>query len=286
MKIRVVDTFSMYKEMMELPIEERLTFLEKDLLASFRSLYQTLNLPIREILKSLLAVDAESAVYTEMIEILKEKRILEKSVSRLKSAAILFEEAGIVLPEELIFGIYLGNAEHLRSSMGYTGFGGIPGYIQMVIAPNDYNLKRFEAAVAHELHHNAMFSLQPFDPWTVALKDYILYEGLAECFGAEQCGEELVGPWVTHLGEDDVKLSKALIKDHLEDRGLQATIPFVFGDQLVTDQLGKKVIMPRTGGYVCGYQIVKAYLKNTGKNVIAAMQVTSDEIIKKSKYFA
>jgi uncharacterized protein YjaZ len=51
----------------------------------------------------------------------------------------------------LTFGLYIADPKKLEIQKGYCGFGGIPGFIQVTIHPNTYNIPRIPAVIAHEL---------------------------------------------------------------------------------------------------------------------------------------
>jgi uncharacterized protein YjaZ len=92
----------------------------------------------------------------------------------------------IPLPR-VIFGLYIADMSGAPQAHGYTGFGGIPGWIMTVYgAPDEYNLQRVEAATVHELHHNILGSALPasMNMMTVTVGQYIIVEGLAESFSA------------------------------------------------------------------------------------------------------
>ena len=78
----------------------------------------------------------------EMLDKLKNFDTWNTADAAIESAAVRFKHAGIPMPEKVVLGILLGNPAFLSKSEGYTGFAGIPGYIQIVIAPNEYNLPR------------------------------------------------------------------------------------------------------------------------------------------------
>jgi len=78
---------------------------------------------------------------------------------------------------------------------GYTGFGGIPGWIMTIYGtPTAANLARVEAVTVHELHHNLRAALFPERPMIASLGAYMVGEGLAEAFAAELYGPEAIGP--------------------------------------------------------------------------------------------
>lgn len=66
------------------------------------------------------------------------------------------------------------------ASEGYSGFGGIPGYILLIVVPNEFNRTRLKSALAHEFNHNIRFTYEPFNHGDVSVEDYLVIEGLAE----------------------------------------------------------------------------------------------------------
>jgi uncharacterized protein YjaZ len=182
--------------------------------------------------------------------------------------------------ERITFGLLLADLSAAPQAGGYTGFGGIPGWIMTVYGePNEYNLARVEAATVHELHHNlggaagAVFQ----DFMNVTVGRYIVGEGLAEAFAAELYGEALIGPWASEFDESDLPRVKAIFRDALDVSGFGAVRPFIFGDP----QNG----IPFFSGYAIGYRIVKAYLARTGKRVPEATFDPAETIIAESGYF-
>ncbi|GIP22909.1 hypothetical protein J22TS3_31840 [Paenibacillus sp. J22TS3] len=69
--------------------------------------------------------------------------------------------------EELKLGLYIADPHKLELQKGYCGFGGIPGFIQVTIYPNDYNIPKIPAVIAHEFHHNIRFSYFNWDHGTL-----------------------------------------------------------------------------------------------------------------------
>ncbi|WP_432664422.1 DUF2268 domain-containing putative Zn-dependent protease [Wukongibacter baidiensis] len=285
MNIKILDTIKGYRKMLKKASSEKEDYLRNELLKDFIPIFKRIGMPIDQLLNSLLPITESEETYLNYLNLLEQEDIEAKCLSVLKKSMLEFEKSGIPLPKHLILGIYLGNPHALAHSEGYTGFGGIPGYIQMVIAPTLKNLQKLPAAVCHELHHNSMFLLKPFDFTAVTLKEYILYEGLAENFAEEMCGEDMIGPWVTNISKENLELSKALIKPKLNLQGFQAVAPYIFGGQSVSDPKGNSTIMPASGGYAAGYHIVKAYRKQTGQSTLEAMVKSPDEIIDESRYF-
>jgi uncharacterized protein YjaZ len=180
--------------------------------------------------------------------------------------------------ETITFGLYvadMGNAPH-----GYTGFGGIPGWIMTVYgAPDEYNLQRVEAATVHELHHNLRGAANPRNTNMMALTvgEYMLVEGLAEAFAAELYGEDRVGPWVTEFDNSNLERTIAIFRDALTLTGFDTIRRYIFGDAAAG--------VPAFAGYALGYWVVHAYLERTGKTVVEATFVPPQDIITESGFF-
>jgi uncharacterized protein YjaZ len=176
---------------------------------------------------------------------------------------------------------------------GYTGFGAIPGWIMTVYGtPDEYNLRRVEAATVHELHHNLMGAIGTDNgaavDWqdmtnSVTVGDYMIGEGLAEAFATELYGEAVAGPWVTEFSASQLEQAKSIIRDSLNLTGFNTIRSYIFGDLIPgAPQTG----VPPLGGYAIGYRVVKAYVKRTGKSVVDSSFVPAKEIIEESGFFA
>lgn len=87
------------------------------------------------------------------------------------------------------------------------------------IFPNSYNLPRIPAVIAHECHHNLRFSYFNWDHGNVTVGDYLVIEGLAESFAKALYGEEMLGPWVTSMDEEELNYSIEVIGEALNIKG-------------------------------------------------------------------
>jgi uncharacterized protein YjaZ len=191
--------------------------------------------------------------------------------------------------ERITFALCVADMSNAPWTRGYTGFGGIPGWIMTVYGmPDDYNLARVEAATVHELHHNlggaagAVFGRSMND---VTVGEYMIGEGLAESFSAELYGEELTGPWVTEFDDSNLEQTKAIFRDALDVSGFDRVRGYIFGD-LVAGPMGlPKTGVPPLAGYALGYRVVQQYLRRTGKSVPEATFVPAREIIAESGFF-
>lgn len=170
---------------------------------------------------------------------------------------------------------------------GYTGFGGIPGYVFVVCSDlNDYILPRLDGAAAHELHHNVRFTLFPFIPHMVTVGEYIVAEGLAEAFAAELFGEGVVGYYVTDFPEAELAAATRAVGAALDRTGFDTVRAYIFGDTITTRMGGPAAGVPDFAGYALGYRAVRVYLRRTGKTVAEATLVPAAEIIAGAGFFA
>lgn len=182
--------------------------------------------------------------------------------------------------EEIVFGLTLADLSGTPQARGYTGFGGIPGWIMTVYGTADeYNLQRVEAATVHELHHNVQGALYPrrANMMEVTVGEYIVNEGLAESFATALYGADVAGPWVTDLDDSDLEGVKPLFKAGLNVTGFNEVGRYIFGDP--------DAGLPVYAGYAVGYRVVQAYLRRSGKGVVEATFVPAEEIIAGSGFF-
>lgn len=230
-----------------------------------------------------------------VFDILREHEAWDKAAQSLDDARRAFEPCADRLPsgplDEIVFGLMLMRQPPWGSDdgdEGYTGFGGIPGYIMTCYStPNAYNLPRIGGTTVHELHHNVRFTLFPFIPGRVTLGEYIVAEGLAEAFAAELYGDEVVGFYVTRFDESRLEETKAMIGTELGLTDFNRMRAFVFGDTVAgMGGMGiDKVGVSDYAGYALGYRAVKAYQAHTGKSIVETTFVPAEEILHESGFF-
>jgi uncharacterized protein YjaZ len=192
------------------------------------------------------------------------------------------------IPLDLIqFALVIADTKPLNPlDRGYTGFGGVPGYILVVYGEaNDYALKRIQGATVHELHHNIRFKLFPFT-MQISVGDYIVAEGMAESLAVELYGEEVVGYYVTDFSEQELETAKRMIGGALNVTGFNEVRSYIFGDVISEMQGRQKMGIPNYAGYAIGYRVVQQYLRRSGKTVPEATFVPADQIIAESGFFA
>ncbi len=188
--------------------------------------------------------------------------------------------------ESIVFGLYLADMRGVPGQRGYTGFGGIPGWIMTVYGePDADNLARVEAATVHELHHNVMGAVFPSNPLMGSVGAYMIGEGLAESFAAELYGEDLIGPWVTEFDDSRLDEARQLLGGALEKTGFDVVRSYIFGDEMNAYQGREAVGVPAFAGYAIGYKVLQAYLRRSGQSVAEATFVPARQIIAESRFF-
>ncbi len=169
---------------------------------------------------------------------------------------------------------------------GYTGFGGIPGWLMTIYSEaNAYNLPRLKGATVHELHHNVRSVVAPINFMQVTLAYYMIMEGLAEAFAAELYGEDVVGYYVTEFSDGAIEQARRVIGGALAVTGFNVVRGYIFGDALAETYGFPKSGVPNYAGYAIGYRVMRQWLKRTGKTVVEATFLPAEQIIAESRYF-
>lgn len=290
MEFVIHNTYNLYREMLSLPDEERLDFYRNKLMEPFLGLFEKMNMPLNpEALGSFPTIGHDTEM-NMMLDKLKNADAWNKAYDAMETSVQRFQQAEVTIPEKMVVGIFLGNPAVLVDNEGYTGFGGIPGYIQIVIAPNEYNLRHnlqhLKAAVAHEFHHNVLFYNAKWNFVNeVSVARYIALEGLAESFAASLYGEEYIGSWVTNVKGQDLEKSREIIGKSLNVRGFNEVRKYIFGDQVKNFDGSEPTGIPAFAGYAVGYHAVQAFLKKTGITVEKATLIDGESVIQESGYF-
>ncbi|MFT8390922.1 MAG: DUF2268 domain-containing putative Zn-dependent protease [Sporolactobacillus sp.] len=287
MKKHILDTFKLYTQLLLLPDAARAAFFDRHFLQPFAPVFARTGMPRSpEALSCLPLLGADTAA-KEMLGRLKAADAWDHAEKTIADAAVAFQEVDMAVPEEITLGLFLGDPTKLVQSEGYTGIGSLPGYIQIVIAPNEHNMPKLPACIAHEYHHNVLFSHVTWNFIDVTLSQYLAVEGLAENFAAECYGDIAIGPWVTGVSARDVEKTRRIIGGKLNVRGFMNVRPYIFGDHPLVAE-GKTLGIPYCGGYAAGFYAVRAYLSQTGRSVAEATRafVSGEDFISQSGYFA
>lgn len=298
MHIHLIRSDKVYEELLNLPLEKREGRFQADLLMPFADKYKTQHIPLKA--KNPGGFDAMTLLgfMNQMPENLTENdrpaidaisadQLWQDCQATIERSLGLFEEAGHFLEvRDYRFTILLGNpnSRMLQLNQGYSGDGGIPGYIMLSLLPNDFTLPRLQAALAHECNHNVRFQFIKWSQQTT-LADWVVSEGLAESFAAELFGQELIGPWVTATSPEQLELIKPTISSQLQLTGMMEMAPYLYGDEIAELQGQTPVGLPYAAGYAYGYHLVQDYLKKTGKTIIEATVTPTQEILEAAQDF-
>lgn len=285
MEINIQDTYRLYQEMLQLPNEARMDFYQQQLMQPFLELFQKMNMPATPETIGCLPIIGHEPEINLMLEQLKNVAAWNKAHETLETSFQRFQQANIATPEKVVLGIFLGNPAFLANNEGYTGFGAIPGYIQIVIAPNEYNLPRLQACIAHEFHHNVFATNARWNFMNVSVAKYAAMEGLAEYFGASLYGEANIGPWVTSVKGADLEKAREIIGKSLSVQGFNEVRKYIFGDQMMNFDGSAATGIPAFAGYAVGYYAVQSFLKKTGVTVEQATLIDGETIMEESGYF-
>lgn len=224
---------------------------------------------------------------SQQVELLEQSDALRLMAETLAKAFEVFKPYENRIPlKHILAGIFLlDKAKMDPVDHGYSGYGGIPGYVMLTYSEVDeYNLSRLQAALAHEVHHNVRLSVMPWDPVNITVGEYIVMEGLAESFGTWLYGEDRIGYYVSEFPEEKLQQARELIKESLDKKGFNEVRAYLYGDRS-PGKGAKPTGIPAFSGYKIGYEVVQAYLRKTGSTPVEATFVSVEEILKKSGYF-
>ncbi|NGZ74374.1 DUF2268 domain-containing protein [Saccharibacillus alkalitolerans] len=300
MKIEIEDTIGQYERCFALAEEKRADNFRFEMMGPFERMWNAIGVPLRspapggydvvmaaDMLGYLPLSDSERGL--RALEEIKRMRALDTVRRTLNDCMLLVEKAGLQIEAvALKFGLYLANPDKLKLQKGYCGFGGIPGFVQVSIFPNEYNKPRLPAIVAHEFNHNLRFSHAAWNHGNVTVGDYLVIEGLAECFAEELYGSERLGPWVEEArkGGGDFERSVSVFGEALGVKGFAEVAGYMFGDEIAREQGYAPVGLPPFAGYAVGYAAVRSFLKRTGVGIAEASILGTEEIIRESGFFA
>lgn len=295
MKLHLIESDSVYRELLTLPVDQRDALFKEKLLLPFKEKFtiqrisfderipfnvMTLMGYMHKMPKDLSEEDLQTINQFD-------KEFWETIKLAFNRSVESFTSKGISLKQQDYYvTALLGNeaSPMMRINEDYSGDGGIPGYIFLSLVPNEYTINRIASAMAHECNHNIRYQ---FVDWEMgSLKEMIVAEGLAENFAEKMFGQENIGPWVT---KNDLETLNTIIKPKLKDslsiNNMQEAMPYLYGDEITKMQGGNPVGLPYASGYTCGYHLIKYYLKKTGMSIEEATLKTADEILSQVEEF-
>lgn len=300
MEIKRVRSDKIYSKMMQVSAEKREDIYRYELMAPFEAKWSCYNIPLKAkqpngydvIMASrmlgFLLPEQLNINQQPYVDLLADEQLWLRCQQAVERSIQCFIDAGIHLPvQSYVYTLLLANPESPYTIMneGYSGDGGIPGYIFGSLLPNKYTLERIPVALAHECNHNIRFQ---FEKWRndITLAEMMVNEGLAENFAVSLFGENMVGPWVSKTEMDVLhKKIKPVIKQGLQVTGLAGITSYLYGDEMGELQGYEPVGLPYCSGYACGYYMIKHFLNKTGKNIIEATLLPADQILKEIEAF-
>lgn len=295
MNLALIKSDTVYRELLQTPMEKRDSLFKERLLAPFKEKFDRQHISFDEhvpfnvmTLMGMMHKMPQSFKSSDLALIDQLDQKFWKDIQDAFAKAIGTFEAANITPKVSTYTLtaLLGDAQlpMMQINENYSGDGGIPGYILLSIVPNAYTLNRISSAVAHECNHNIRYQ---FIEWGKGpLKEMIVSEGLAENFAEKLYGTDNLGPWVTKHDMSILNdLIKPKLKAHLDIDNMFEAMPYLYGDEITEMQQGKPVGLPYAAGYMCGYYLVKYYLKKTGLSIEAATLKTADEILDEASDF-
>jgi len=300
MKVTSVRSDGVYEKIMEAPFDKKNDIYRYELMMPFEKKWACYSVPMKAAAPNGYDVIMASGMLghiapTEVdetqrsnIERISSDVLWSACKQSIKKSLECFTVHGIELPvEEYLFTVLLADAEnpYIIMSEGYSGDGGIPGYIFSWLVPTEYTVNRLPVCLAHETNHNVRFQ---FIKWKndITLGEMIVSEGLAENFATYLYGEDKAGPWVTKTDMETLDdYIKPIIHDGLNVQGLENLNAYLYGDEIAVLQNYPSVGLPYCAGYACGYHLVKHYLKKTGKSIVEATILPANEILEAAEDF-
>ncbi|WP_422661250.1 DUF2268 domain-containing protein [Paenibacillus sp. EC2-1] len=299
MNIQSLRSDHIYQKVAEASPEEKLELFRNEMMAPFMKQLQIQQIPFRaEAANGFDVITFNSMMHrspdqitpqiSSEIGLISSESFWLECERTVKKSLLLFEEHDINLPvSDYLFTIQLGNPESrvLVINEGYSGFGGIPGFIWGTLLPNEYTIPRMKVALAHECNHNVRYQFIQWDH-SVNLGELIVSEGLAENFATFMFGEEFLGPWVTNTSAETLNTRiKPVLREQLQLTGFDQIAPYLYGDEIAELQNFKPVNMPYSAGYACGYYLIQYYLRKTGRTIFEATITPADQILDEVKGF-
>src|SRR5690625_3353087 len=289
---KVIDTLEQYQELLAITdLEERKNYFRYTMMKPFKEMWNLINVPLKakqnngyDVVMAAqmlgFADVSDDKSIREGLSTLKANNAYTVAENTIKNCIVKANDAGLKInADEVKFGLYVSDSEKLKLQKGYTGFGGIPGFITVNIYPNDYNLPKIPAVIAHEFHHNIRFSYFDWDHGSVTVGDYLVIEGLAESFAKELYVTEQLGPWVTSMNEKELKYSTEVMRDALDVIGCAQVGADIFVDESVLQQVYLHVGLPFSDGHTVRDQVDLSYINNHIKTIYEATLSLTDDII-------
>lgn len=289
-----------YKKMASGSIEDKTELFREEILQPFEFKYKCIGAPLKAdvpggydaVAVTVAAGGFDPEVISEShmkyIEQISNDEFWSNCTDSIKTVLQEFEKMNINLAvKDYIYTILLSDPDNPMAA--YTGKacgdGGIPGYIIGTIIPDNQAIEAMPAVLAHETNHNVRWQFMKWGD-SITLADMIISEGLAENQTAYLYGEEKTGQWVKNTDKETLEsIVKPLIHEKLYETDFTKVSTYLYGDDIMKQRGGLALGVPYCAGYVCGYELVKYYLKKSGKNIYEATIMPTSEILKETEDF-
>ncbi|WP_424924760.1 DUF2268 domain-containing protein [Bacillus safensis] len=296
MKIIIENTIDQYEKLFSTKHNQE-HFFRYTMMKPFKKMWNMINVPLKakqqngydvimatKMLGYLDVTDTQTG--QQALKKLQEIQALQTAYMTLNHCMDFIKKHNLQInADELRFGLYIADPKKLELQKGYCGFGGIPGFIQISLYPNSYNIPRIPALIAHEFHHNIRFSHFEWDYGNVTVGDYLIIEGLAESFAKELYGKQVLGPWVTSFDKEELDYSKEVMKEALHMKGFGEVSSYMFGDTIAKEQGFQPVGLSPFAGYAVGYQAVQSFMRINKVGIEEATLLGTEEILKNCGLF-
>ena len=167
---------------------------------------------------------------------------------------------------------------------GTLGIATVPGWVYLYAWPTGDNLARMAGIAAHETHHRVRLTFEPWGP-DVTVGQYLVLEGLAEAFVAERYGDDRLGPWTISLDGAELGRARAMLGEAIDISGYDRIFGYIFGDWAADRFHYQPVGVPDFAGYAVGYDLVRAWQRETGRTAVEGSWLPWRQIISESRYF-
>ncbi len=165
MKFNVLNTEATYRRLLNTTdAEERLALIRQELIEPFRGLIDIFGGAGGDGIAQFSMWRMSPEMFTDekrdqtaaKVDALAQADAWKRAALALEKGYAAFADYADRIPlEQVTFGLLVADLGDAPGDHGYTGFGGIPGWVMTVYGtPDAHNLPRVEACTVHELHHN------------------------------------------------------------------------------------------------------------------------------------
>lgn len=300
MKIKCLYSTDIYEKILSAPADKREDIFRYELMQPFQGKWDCYQIPLKAkvpggydviMASEMLGILTPKKLTTEFeaeIDLMKDHKFWDECTKSVTHSLQYFEDHGVELKvKDYIYTMLLADPDSIYTKLsdGYSGDGGIPGFITAYLLPKKETMQRIPTALAHECNHNVRFQ---YIAWSqnITLGEMMVSEGLAENYAVSLYGIENLGPWVSKVSMDELNdYIKPLVYEGLNAQGLDNITAYLYGDDIAVQRGYIPVGLPFCAGYACGYYMVKYYLEKTGDDIAKATIRPASEILSQIQEF-